>query len=89
MVITLAAAAGGLALGFGTGATAVRYAQNKKITIHPAKGATQSIFDACVYALLAIADKLGISYEAVNVALFCILWPLLTLGLMVTIIILV
>lgn len=39
------------------------------------------IFDVAVRLLLLLADLLGMSYEAVNVWLFVILWPLFTLGL--------
>ena len=39
------------------------------------------IFDVAVWLLLLLADFLGMSYEAVNVWLFVILWPLVTLVL--------
>ena len=39
------------------------------------------IFRWCVWILLLLADVLGISYEAVNVWIFVILWPLLTVGM--------
>jgi hypothetical protein len=41
----------------------------------------QTIFDACVWILLVIARWTGLSYKAVNVIIFCVIWPLLTLGL--------
>ena len=43
------------------------------------------MFNACVDLLLTLASKLGVSYNAVNVWIFCILWPLLTLGLVGTV----
>ncbi|MAF94422.1 MAG: hypothetical protein CMM60_01485 [Rhodospirillaceae bacterium] len=36
------------------------------------------VFDTAVRWLLAWADFFGITYEEINVWLFCILWPLLT-----------
>jgi len=36
-------------------------------------------FDFCVRLLFAVGRYLGISYEEVNVWLFCIIWPALTL----------
>lgn len=43
---------------------------------------TQKTFDACVQVLLRLADFFGTSYEAVNVWIFCVIWPLLTLALL-------
>jgi hypothetical protein len=39
------------------------------------------IFSACVQALVWLAQKVGMTYEEVNVWLFCVLWPALTLTL--------
>ena len=39
------------------------------------------VFDTAVRWLLAIGDLMGITYEEVNVWLFCIIWPLVTLSL--------
>ena len=36
-------------------------------------------FDYCVQLLIDLASILGITYEEINVWLFCIIWPLLTL----------
>ena len=36
-------------------------------------------FDFCVQLLFEIADLIGISYEEINVWLFCIIWPILSL----------
>ena len=40
------------------------------------------VFNWCVERLLGLAAALGISYNAVNVLIFCVLWPLLTLFLL-------
>ena len=42
---------------------------------------TDAIFNLCVVLLVWLGRQLGMTYEAVNVWLFCVLWPLLTLGL--------
>ena len=39
------------------------------------------IFDWCVIALYEVAALLNITYEEINVWLFCIAWPLFTLAL--------
>ena len=36
-------------------------------------------FDYCVQLLIDLASILGIKYEEINVWLFCVIWPLLTL----------
>ena len=43
-------------------------------------------FNFCVYLLYDIAGILGISYEEINVWLFCVIWPLLSLVLLAEII---
>jgi hypothetical protein len=40
-----------------------------------------NIFDLCVQLLVWLADLLGITYKAVNVWIFVIIWPIFTLGL--------
>ena len=37
------------------------------------------IFNFCVRLLYNVASILGITYEEINVWLFCIIWPILTL----------
>jgi hypothetical protein len=37
------------------------------------------VFDQCVLFLIWSANLLGITYEEINVYLFCIIWPILTL----------
>ncbi len=41
-----------------------------------------SVFNWCVIFLVDLADALGITYEEINVWLFVILWPVLTLALL-------
>lgn len=36
-------------------------------------------FDICVRLLIDVADIMGITYEEINVWLFCVIWPILTL----------
>ena len=38
-----------------------------------------TIFDACVQLLLLWAGMLGLTYKAINVWIFVIIWPILTL----------
>lgn len=40
-----------------------------------------AIFDFCVLLLVFLADMLGTTYEAVNVWIFVIIWPVITLAL--------
>ncbi len=40
------------------------------------------IFDYCVHLLLTWATLLGITYKAINVWIFVILWPIFTLALL-------
>ena len=37
------------------------------------------IFNFCVYLLYDLASIIGITYEEINVWLFCVIWPILTL----------
>ena len=37
------------------------------------------IFNFCVYLLYDLASIIGITYEEINVWLFCFIWPILTL----------
>lgn len=41
------------------------------------------LFDRCVELLRWIAKTTGLTYEAINVWIFCIIWPLLTVALIV------
>ncbi|MFN2298228.1 MAG: hypothetical protein ACK2UB_05220 [Anaerolineales bacterium] len=42
-----------------------------------------AVFDACVHILFVLAGRLGCTYKEINVWIFVILWPLLTLGMAV------
>ncbi len=44
------------------------------------------IYNFCVLLLIDTARFLGISYEEINVWLFCVIWPLLSLVLFAEII---
>ena len=37
------------------------------------------IFNFCVYLLYDLANMFGISYEEINVWIFCIIWPIASL----------
>lgn len=41
---------------------------------------TDRVFRGCVVLLLRLADATGMTYEQVNVWIFCVLWPALTLA---------
>ena len=47
---------------------------------------TDPIFDRCVDLLEWTARKFGTTYKAVNVWIFCVIWPLITIGLIVALI---
>ncbi len=38
------------------------------------------IFDVCVELLVWLAEKCGTTYNAINVWIFCIIWPLITVA---------
>ena len=40
-----------------------------------------AIFDFCVLLLVFLADQLGTTYKTVNVWIFVIIWPVITLAL--------
>ena len=40
-----------------------------------------TIFDLCVLLLLFLAEQLGMTYKAINVWVFVIIWPVFTLAL--------
>ncbi len=39
------------------------------------------LFNLCVDILLYAADIFGVSYNTINIWVFCILWPIFTVGL--------
>ena len=38
-----------------------------------------AIFNLCVQILLSLAALLGVSYNTINIWIFCVIWPLLTI----------
>jgi hypothetical protein len=44
---------------------------------------TNEIFNSCVALLVWLAALTGTTYEEINVLVFCIVWPLVTLALVV------
>lgn len=47
-----------------------------------------SIFDLCVLFLSKFAKLLGITYNELNVLVFCIIWPIFTIFLIVRLVLL-
>ena len=45
-----------------------------------------NVFDWSVIALVECAKLLGITYEEINVWLFCVAWPLVTLAMVAVIV---
>jgi len=45
-----------------------------------------AVFDKCVELLVFLANQLGMTYEAINVWIFVIIWPIFTLALIVLVI---
>jgi len=45
-----------------------------------------AIFDQCVLLLVFLAGQLGMTYQAINVWIFVVIWPVLTLTLIVVVI---
>jgi hypothetical protein len=46
-----------------------------------------NIFDWCVTLLEWLAEKLNMSYQQINVIIFVIIWPMLTIALILGLII--
>ena len=44
------------------------------------------LFDLCVDILLWLADLFGVSYNTVNIWIFCVIWPILTVVLIAVVI---
>lgn len=44
------------------------------------------VFNFCVKILMNLSRALGITYEEINVYIFCIIWPLLTISQIIYII---
>jgi len=47
---------------------------------------TTAVFDLCVRLLEWLAGLLGTTYVGINVWIFCVIWPLLTVGLIVVVV---
>jgi hypothetical protein len=45
------------------------------------------IFDLCVRLLVSGANLLGMTYKEINVWIFCVVWPIVTLLLVVMVLI--
>jgi hypothetical protein len=45
-----------------------------------------AIFDLCVLVLVVLAEWLGITYEAINVWFFVVIWPIFTLALIAVVV---
>ena len=44
------------------------------------------LFDLCVRFLLWLADIFGVSYNTINIWIFCVLWPIFTLALIAVVV---
>lgn len=44
-----------------------------------------AIFDTCVRLLHRWADRFGVSYKQINVWIFCVVWPAITMALLAVI----
>ena len=44
------------------------------------------LFRLCVEFLLWLANMIGVSYNTINIWIFCILWPLVTVALIAAVI---
>ncbi|MBZ0165308.1 MAG: hypothetical protein K8I00_00775 [Candidatus Omnitrophica bacterium] len=42
---------------------------------------SENVFNLCVTMLLEMAEWTGMSYKQINVLIFCILWPIVTVVL--------
>lgn len=58
---------------------------NKQVNTYPVipDNKIDQLFTLCVNFLLILGRKLGMSYNEINIWIFCIIWPLLTLVLFV------
>ena len=39
----------------------------------------KNMFNLCVQWLLSVGEKVGLDYHRINILIFCIIWPLITL----------
>jgi hypothetical protein len=42
---------------------------------------TDRVFNLCVVFLLWLASKFNTTYKSINVWIFCIIWPIITIAL--------
>ena len=61
------------------------YCFNDAVDTYPAlpNNKIDQLFTLCVNFLLILGKKLGLSYNEVNIWIFCVIWPILTLVLFV------
>ncbi|MEM4247919.1 MAG: hypothetical protein QXH80_01515 [Candidatus Nanoarchaeia archaeon] len=45
-----------------------------------------TLFGICVYILLWLASLFGITYNTINILIFCVIWPMFTVALIVIVI---
>lgn len=42
---------------------------------------SENVFNLCVTMLFEMAEWTGMTYKQINVLIFCIIWPIVTIGL--------
>jgi len=62
--------------------------QKEILERHVDETVANRVFRICVDLLEWLAAKLGMTYEEINVVIFCIIWPLVTLALAIAVIVL-
>ncbi len=57
------------------------YAFNDRIKTYPSlpENKIDLLFSLCVNFLLLVGKRVGMSYNEINIWIFCIIWPVLTL----------
>ena len=57
------------------------YAFNDRIKTYPSlpDNKIDQLFSLCVNVLLLVGKRVGMSYNEINIWIFCIIWPVLTL----------
>ena len=57
------------------------YAFNDRIKTYPSlpENKIDQLFSLCVNFLLLVAKRVGMTYNEINIWIFCIIWPVLTL----------
>jgi uncharacterized membrane protein YcjF (UPF0283 family) len=55
-------------------------------TIKSGNPAIDGLFSICVEILLWLADLFGVSYNTINIWIFCIIWPIFTILLIAIVI---